>query len=138
MNSVAHISFAGGGLLLPARDPYERELLVEHVVARARQNAAVRVAVHGRAWSVRLTSETFTARCGRCTRILQATWYATASPRAVPYCLRCAFGSPGRTGGLATELQNRIKTRRAGAAPRESVPAAVFQWAGVPLGRTAA
>ena len=137
MNSMAHISFAGGGLLVPARDPYERELLVEHVVDRARRMGAVRVVVHGRAWSVRLTPETFTACCGRCTRILQATWYATGSAGA-PYCLQCGFGSPARTGALTTELRNWITTRRAGAAPGESVLAALFQWAGVPLGRAAA
>lgn len=140
MNSVAHLSFVGGGLLLPARDPYDRELLVEHVVARARQNGGMRVVLHGRAWSVRLTPDTFTGSCARCSRILQATLCATALGGA-PYCVRCALGSPGRTGAVATEapeLRNRVKSRHAGAAPRESVLAAVFQWAGVPLGRTAA
>ncbi len=140
MNSVAHLSFAGGGLLLPARDPYERELLVEHVLARARQNGTVRVAFHGRAWSVQLTPDTFTDSCARCGRVLQATWYATGLG-GNPHCIQCAFGVPARTGTVATaapELRSRGTTRHAGAAPRESVLAAVFQWAGVSLGRTAA
>lgn len=136
MNSVAHLSFAGGGLLLPARDPYERELLVEHIVARAQRNGGVRVALHRRAWCVQLTPDTFTGSCARCRRALQATWYATA-PGGVPHCLRCAFGLPVRTGADATDLRKRITTRQAGAAPGESVLAPLFQRAG-PLGRTAA
>jgi hypothetical protein len=110
MNGMAHLSFGGGGLLLPARESYERELLVEHVIARARRTGAVRVAFQGRAWYVRQTPETVTARCGRCRRTLQPTWYATASA-GVAYCLRCAFGSPARTGTGATptpEMRNGV------------------------------
>ena len=137
MNNVAHISFAGGGLLLPARDPYERELLVEHVVDRARRMGAVRVVVHGRAWNVKLTSDGFTCGCARCSRALEATWCATA-PGGDPYCVRCAFGARATAVPDAPELRNQIKSRQAAAAPGESVLSAVFQWAGVPLGRTAA
>jgi hypothetical protein len=140
MNSLAHISFVGGGLLLPAQDPYERELLVEHVVACARKNGGVRVTAHGRAWSVRRIPETSTGSCGRCGGVLQGSWCSTA-PGGAPHCLRCAFGVPDKAPAVATEaeeLRNRIATRRAGAAPGAAVLAAVFQWAGVPLGRTAA
>lgn len=33
---IVHISFAGGGLFLPARSPYDRQMLVEHVTDRVR------------------------------------------------------------------------------------------------------
>jgi hypothetical protein len=97
MNSVvAHISFAGGGLLLPARTPYEQELLVEHVLERARRNGAVRVVVHGQTWQVNYKGEGLTQGCVRCGRGLQSTWGATA-PGGESYCVRCAFGTPNRT-----------------------------------------
>jgi len=31
VKDIAHISFDGGGLIVPAQRPYERQLLVEHI-----------------------------------------------------------------------------------------------------------
>jgi hypothetical protein len=94
MNTTAHITFTGGGLVLPARDPYERDLLAEHVVERARRNRRVQVIVHGRAWNVRPAANDFRGTCTRCGRVLQATWYAAATGGS-PYCIRCACGDSG-------------------------------------------
>lgn len=65
MNGAVHVTFAGGGIVLPAREPYDRELLVEHVAERVRWNGVVRVAIHGRTWSVRRIDDTVTAACTR-------------------------------------------------------------------------
>ena len=38
MKGIAHVSFQGGGLIVPAQTPYERQLLFEHVEASAKQH----------------------------------------------------------------------------------------------------
>lgn len=38
MTDVAHLSFRGGGLLLPAHTPYERELLIEYIEATTKRH----------------------------------------------------------------------------------------------------
>jgi hypothetical protein len=39
MSATAHVTFAGGGIALPARKPYDRDLLVEQVARRAARAA---------------------------------------------------------------------------------------------------
>jgi hypothetical protein len=31
---IAHVSFPGGSMVLPARTPYDRQMLLEHIVDR--------------------------------------------------------------------------------------------------------
>lgn len=38
---IAHVSFAGGGILVPARDPDDRQTLVEHVADHIRAKGQV-------------------------------------------------------------------------------------------------
>ena len=52
MNSIAHISFPGGGLVVPSRTPYERELLVEHTEAAAKRHGAVHLLLDSRCWTI--------------------------------------------------------------------------------------
>ncbi len=51
-NDVAHISFDGGGLILPVKTPYERELLVEHVEASTKRHGRVRLEVGRDQWVI--------------------------------------------------------------------------------------
>ena len=93
MNGVADVRFAGGGIVLPAREPYDRELLVEHVAERVRRKGVVCVAVHGRTYSVHRIDDTVTAACTRCRRPLKGSCATTLGDAL--QCLRCAFvGSP--------------------------------------------
>ena len=52
MNDTAHLSFKGGGLILPIHTPYERELLVEHVAASTRRHGRSRLEMNRRRWTI--------------------------------------------------------------------------------------
>jgi hypothetical protein len=57
MKGIALISFQGGGVVLPARTPYEREVLFDHVRQCVNRHGRVRLAFNRREWMVRLMSE---------------------------------------------------------------------------------
>ncbi len=92
MRGVAHISFVGGGVFLPARNPYDRQVLVEHVADQVRSKGEVQVALDDRYWSVCM-SDTGTS-CSICGRSLDSVCHAPADGLAT-YCVRCAFSGPG-------------------------------------------
>jgi len=77
MNGAAHVTFAGAGIVLPAREPCERELLVEHVAERVRRQGVVHAAIGGRTWNVRRIDDTVAVACRRCRRAENGTCYAT-------------------------------------------------------------
>jgi hypothetical protein len=52
MRRVAHISFEGGGLILPTQTPYQRELLIEHVELSAKGRGSVHLRLDDRQWTV--------------------------------------------------------------------------------------
>jgi hypothetical protein len=52
MKHIAHISFHGGGLVLPAQTPYERELLMDHIEFAAKGKASIELDLDGRQWTV--------------------------------------------------------------------------------------
>jgi hypothetical protein len=91
MRGVAHISFAGGGVFLPARDPYDLELLAEHVADRVRSVGKVHVAFADLSWSV-CRSDVGTS-CASCGHTLDSACYSSSDERAA-YCVRCAFSDP--------------------------------------------
>ena len=53
MNDIAHLSFKGGGLILPAYTPYDRQLLVECVEATTKRHGNLQLEVDGRHWTIR-------------------------------------------------------------------------------------
>jgi hypothetical protein len=67
MNDIAHLSFRGGGLILPAHTPYERELLVECVEATTKRHGHLRLQVDGRHWTIS-TSNGIRAVCVSCSQ----------------------------------------------------------------------
>jgi hypothetical protein len=91
MRGVAHISFAGGGVFLPARNPYDREILVEHVADRVRSKGELQVALDDHCWSVCMSD--VGASCASCGAALDSACYSVANGLAA-YCVRCAFGHP--------------------------------------------
>lgn len=90
MIGAAHVTFAGGGIVLPAREPYDREVLVDHVTERVGRKGIVRVVIDGRTWNVRRIDDTVPAPCTRCRGPLNGSCYAT-TPGDARRCLRCAF-----------------------------------------------
>lgn len=90
MEGIAHVSFPGGGMFLPARSPYDRQILIEHIAARARANQPVQVLVDDLRWMVYVRSGRARAHCAACGCLLHSACYATAL-HDEGYCLACAF-----------------------------------------------
>ena len=88
---IAHVSFSGGGMFLPARNPYDRQLLTEHVLSRVRANGQVQVLIDNQRWMVHPHRGASRARCSRCGCATGSACYL-ASGTGTPYCVTCAFG----------------------------------------------
>ena len=56
MKDVAHISYEGGGLIIPVHTPYERQLLVEHVEASTKRHGCIRLEVNRRHWTISMNN----------------------------------------------------------------------------------
>ena len=67
MKDVAHIWFDGGGLIMPAQTPYERQLLVEHLEVSTKQHGSVRLELNRRHWTISRNTRPDTV-CGSCSR----------------------------------------------------------------------
>jgi hypothetical protein len=52
MKGIAQISFHGGGLVLTAKTPYDRELLFEHIKQYVNRYGLVRLQLNRREWTV--------------------------------------------------------------------------------------
>lgn len=86
---IAHIVFAGGGLFLPARTPYDRQLLREHVRDTVHHKLQMQLNVDDRTWRVELPDDQRTAVCDRCGRpINHAACRRSDAPSG--YCIACA------------------------------------------------
>jgi hypothetical protein len=82
MNDIAHLSFRGGGLILPAHTPYERELLVESVEAATKRHGHLQLAVDGRHWTIS-TSNGLRPVCDSCSQWPNDLTYPGGSSRAL-------------------------------------------------------
>lgn len=91
MGGIAHISFAGGGVVLPARNPYDRQVLMEHIAERVRTKGEIRVTLDRQCWAVRLNRAVVASSCSACGHPLRAACYSAADG-STAYCVRCAFG----------------------------------------------
>jgi hypothetical protein len=88
MKGVARISDTGGGVVMPARSPYDRELLLDCLRQRLHRNASVRLELDGRRWSVTLLAGQPLPDCARCQRA--ARLYGINDARAGgPVCAAC-------------------------------------------------
>lgn len=97
---IAHLSFLGGSMLLPARSPYDRQVLVEHIKDRARTTEWVQVLVDDRRWMVKAAGDKqrpATSHCRGCHCVLDGARFPTAcdlsGAQHEKYCLGCAFPS---------------------------------------------
>lgn len=89
---IVHVSFAGGGLFLPARNPYDRQLLVEHVSERVRAKGEVQVLMDDQLWLVHRNRGPAGPPCVRCGMAVAAACYSRGCGQ-VCYCVACAFGN---------------------------------------------
>ena len=92
---IARIQMDGGALLLPARTPYEREVVLDHVRHRLRICGFVHLEMNGRRCKIEPIAFTPGATCASCTRRV-----GTVACRigAQMLCIECAL-APGRSPG---------------------------------------
>ncbi len=101
---TADIVFAGGRLVLPAHTPYDRQVLVDHVLDYARRRQPLRVRVDYTTWMVERPDVQFPIICRGCTRrVDRAACRRPGNPTAV-YCVACALARPR----LSTTLLERL------------------------------
>ena len=94
-HGIAHLSFPGGGVFLPARDAYDRQTLIEHVTQRVRAKGPVQVLVDNHRWMVQAGAANRAAICAACGQSADAACYSTGS-NGTSYCVHCALGGPTR------------------------------------------
>ena len=87
---TAHITFVGGGLLLPARTAYDRQLLREHVLNGARHREQLQVKVGRKRWFVERPSAQRPVVCNSCNRQLTVAALHTPPKQSV-FCVACAL-----------------------------------------------
>jgi len=92
MTGIAHVSFRGGGMFLPARSPYDRQTLIEHITDRVRAKGDVQVLLHGQRWMVHLHRGQPPAYCTCCGTAVHCACHSTGNCETV-YCVNCAFGA---------------------------------------------
>jgi len=90
-NGVAHVSFRGGSMFLPARTPYDRQVLVEHVAAHVRAKGQVQVLVDAQRWMVQFLCNPLPVSCSHCAASLDSAWLSPAGGGR-EYCAKCALG----------------------------------------------
>jgi hypothetical protein len=93
MRGIAHVSFESGGLFIPARTPYDRQMLVEHVADRTRSSGQVQVLVDDERWTVRRCGAVNCESCGLSGKLA----CRSAGDDAKMYCLQCAFAKRCRS-----------------------------------------
>lgn len=104
-SEVAHLTADQCNILLPVRGPYERQLLLDHVIHLVHLKRAVRVNLDGCAWEVSQPVDGDCANCGRPLGQIEAK----TAPGAASLCGECAF--TGRESRLPPKRQ--WKARRA-------------------------
>jgi len=90
LNGIAHISFHGGGIFMPARTPYDRQLVAEHVADRVRTKGRVQVLIDDQRWMVHVNNGAVGAGCAGCGVALRAASCCAVGNDSV-YCVRCVF-----------------------------------------------
>jgi hypothetical protein len=86
---VVALLFSGGGVILTAQTPYDREVLADYVLDCARRNHNVRLAIGRETWRVEARGGDRLV-CSQCHRPLPET-RCYASERQTVTCVRCTL-----------------------------------------------
>jgi hypothetical protein len=65
MRGIARIVFQHGGLILPSKTPYDRQLVLEHVAQYAKRHGLVRLSINRAEWTVAV-ADVHTDACAVC------------------------------------------------------------------------
>jgi len=113
LNGIAHVSFLGGGIFLPSRTPYDRQVLVEQVTHSVRAQGRVQVLIDDQRWLVQRNRGPSARRCARCSTPIRAACCSIAGDRAA-YCLCCAFenSEPATAWSTNDTARSLVQARR--------------------------
>ena len=114
---IAHVSFAGGGLFLPARSAGDRQHLIERVTHTAATHGRVQILVDDQRWLVQPGRSRGGPSCTGCGAIAKPPCHAADAGGA--YCVPCALG--GREPLLLEHEVTRDAERLGGLVPRPAV-----------------
>jgi len=89
MAAIAQIIHDGGGLVVPARDGYDRELAFEHAEFYARRYGKARIELNRRSICVHVNGTSGDA-CGDCGQVLTSLTYELGARTLCPRCVRKA------------------------------------------------
>jgi len=87
MGQVAHIRYDGGAVLLPAQDPYEREVVFEEAEFCARRHGTVGVQVGQKQMRVSPSAADARKPCYGCREPMGVLTFLVDRR---PYCVHCA------------------------------------------------
>jgi hypothetical protein len=90
MKGIARLSFEDGGLFLPVKTPYEREVLFEYADQYAKRYGRVRLEIDRRECIVRLRGER-AETCVTCGRRVDGVAYAVGARTLCRLCARCVL-----------------------------------------------
>ena len=88
---IALVSYRGGTFCLPARSPYDRDLLAEEVLRECHLHDTVQVLLNDERWLVRRLGQSRRVACAQCCRLTGATCHSAARGTA-SFCVGCAVG----------------------------------------------
>jgi hypothetical protein len=101
---TAHITFRGGALTLPASTAYDRQLLIDHTLAFARDRQQLRVRVDSATWSVERPDAQHPVVCRRCERRINHAVCRRPRGRTAAYCVACVLRRPRLTMAALAQL----------------------------------
>ncbi len=87
MKGIARLSFRDGGLLLPAKTPYEREVLFEYADQYAKRHGRIRLEVNRHECIVCARGEQ-AETCVTCGQRLESVTYALGTRTLCRFCAR--------------------------------------------------
>ena len=96
MGQVAHIRYDGGALLLPAQDPYDREVVFQEAEFCARRHGSVGVQLGRREMRISLSDADARRRCGSCRRLVGAMSFLVDHHLFCAHCAKESLGCQSR------------------------------------------
>ena len=90
MKGIAQIRFQGGGIFLPVKTPYEREVLFEYADQCAKRHGQVRLEVGRHECTVSSRTD-IPVTCAECTERLDHLSYAFGGRTLCRFCARQAL-----------------------------------------------
>jgi hypothetical protein len=97
MGQVAHIRYSGGALVLPAQDPYDREVIFEEAEFCARRHGSVGVQLGRKEMRISLTAGEARSACARCRKPVGTTSFIIERLRICSACARRWMGCTAPT-----------------------------------------